>query len=804
VQQTGRAAYEGGGLSTLSWMEFLPLTRALGRDLVGTDPQAVALDVQQTVEAADGVLLLDDLQWAAPATVDVVKILAGRLPLAVGVRTGTRTEEQSAASLAEAGFTRICLRPLDPDAAAEVARQLRPQLSDRELATVVHRAGGNPLLLRELAESGEASTSLQRTVAARLRRLTAAEREAFAMLALAGSVPRAMFAESTVADLDAAGLVVSAAGRLEVRHALLGEAAVDSLNPARRRDLHRKLGERLSDPGEAARHFDLAGERDSSRQAALRAAELAERPGERASHLRVAAMNSTGAAADDLRLAAAESLEAAHDWEGVFAVLDQVVGSDSSVQARAALVRARAAWSGGRLDDLRPALEVGLDAAAGLSSSFIRGGDVGVLLRIEACRVPIFADGDFEAGVVQAREALALATKAGVGKARAEYFLGTALAGIDQPGGAEHLERAIEEARAAADVSTELTSANNLIAYHESSGSPGVGADLARQVAERSRALGLGGWEANFTYQALQLDFHAGRYDGLIEAIEELEARPLDVRTRDSLLELHCMVLADTGRADEAMGLAEQALIQATPDQGGRPHLWWAHAEAALWAGDPRRAKSSAERFLTELPEWNINRVFGLVTLAWARFDLGEDPGPPAEDLDRPLLLAVPHETSALAAAYAGRFDVAVDEFRIAAELWAPYHVRGELRCEWATGEAHRRAGELDDAIRTLTMVEKRSADAGMVAVLNRAQLSLRAAGERRTAARARGVAGLTGREQQVLDLVAQGLTNGQIAARLGTTRRTVVAQIASASAKLGADNRLHAAALAAGLAAER
>jgi len=56
---------------------------------------------------------------------------------------------------------------------------------------------------------------------------------------------------------------------------------------------------------------------------------------------------------------------------------------------------------------------------------------------------------------------------------------------------------------------------------------------------------------------------------------------------------------------------------------------------------------------------------------------------------------------------------------------------------------------------------------------------------------------GLTGREHQVLELVAEGLTNAEIAARLGTTRRTVVAQVTSACAKLGAGTRAQAAAMA-------
>ena len=46
------------------------------------------------------------------------------------------------------------------------------------------------------------------------------------------------------------------------------------------------------------------------------------------------------------------------------------------------------------------------------------------------------------------------------------------------------------------------------------------------------------------------------------------------------------------------------------------------------------------------------------------------------------------------------------------------------------------------------------------------------------------------------MDLVRTGLTNAAIASRLGISRRTVVALVTSASAKLGATSRNHAAAL--------
>jgi DNA-binding CsgD family transcriptional regulator len=141
---------------------------------------------------------------------------------------------------------------------------------------------------------------------------------------------------------------------------------------------------------------------------------------------------------------------------------------------------------------------------------------------------------------------------------------------------------------------------------------------------------------------------------------------------------------------------------------------------------------------------------------------------------------------------------VAAEEFAQAGAAWAAYHRRGELRCGWAAAESLRRAGDVSAAVAGLTAVEQTATDLGAITILARIHRSLRAAGERRSAGRASGGDGLTARERQVLELVGAGLTNAQIASRLGIARRTVVALITSASGKLGAQNRNQAASLVA------
>lgn len=59
------------------------------------------------------------------------------------------------------------------------------------------------------------------------------------------------------------------------------------------------------------------------------------------------------------------------------------------------------------------------------------------------------------------------------------------------------------------------------------------------------------------------------------------------------------------------------------------------------------------------------------------------------------------------------------------------------------------------------------------------------------------GVEPLTAREKEVLELLAEGLPNKAIAARLGISDQTVKYHVASVSAKLGAANRTEAVRLA-------
>lgn len=635
------------------------------------------------------------------------------------------------------------------------------------------------------------SASLRFALAARLRRVSDPGRDAFRLLALAGRPLPTSSLEAETEELRTAGLVNDEAGAVSVRHQLLAELALEELGADTQRALHLRLAEMVEEPGEVARHLALGGQTEQAGALALRAAEEASSPAERAAHLALAADCAPPGAETQLRVRAARALELAHDWGGLVRVLDSIETDDPDIRAWVCLLRARGAWAGGDVTTLRRSIAEGLELI-GASSS-----DVAIRLRVEQTRIPLFVDGDVDTALRSARAALRIAQERGVAIARARYFLGTALMVADDRDAESQLEESIREARAEGDLQTELLSLNNLLSFHESGGSPTRGRALARDALEQVHALGLAEWERSLHVTISGYDLHAGNYEAVLETGDRLLPQPLEPRARRWLAEQVCHALIDLGRVQEAERRLDELAVDIEDDYRAKSAVTILRAEAALASGRFRRAELLADEFLHGIQESDPNGTFGLVTRAWARFEQGLDPGTtiPAQPL--PMLRGAPAETAALAAMHGGRYVEAVGAFDDAATDWAAYHRRGELRCRWGAAEATARHGDRGDAVRRLVTIEEIAVAGGLVPLLARVRRSLRACGVRRSAPRAPAAGSrITGREREVLGLVGEGLTNGEIAMRLGVSRHTVVAQIASASLKLGAASRSHAASL--------
>jgi class 3 adenylate cyclase/predicted ATPase len=254
------------------------------------------------------VLIFDDLQWADPTSIDLVQALSEAGAQARLLILATARPEFRWPWSARSHHTIISLTPLD---ATQVARMVAEVASQHALSTDVikglsERAGGVPLFVEEvtrlLLERGEQGgvqaipPTLRQSLAARLDRLGTAREVAqigavlgrsfsFTLLnnvasqtavgvqgapGLRGAGNEELYNTSLRSALDRlrdAGLLfvegVPPEAVYRFKHALIQDAAYDSLLKSRRQALHRRAAEALIDakgePEAIAHHFSKAG-----------------------------------------------------------------------------------------------------------------------------------------------------------------------------------------------------------------------------------------------------------------------------------------------------------------------------------------------------------------------------------------------------------------------------------------------------------------------------------------------------------------------------------------------------------------
>jgi DNA-binding NarL/FixJ family response regulator len=228
-------------------------------------------------------------------------------------------------------------------------------------------------------------------------------------------------------------------------------------------------------------------------------------------------------------------------------------------------------------------------------------------------------------------------------------------------------------------------------------------------------------------------------------------------------------------------------------------------AELALESNDPSAALGSAERYLAGIGrEDTIQAAAALELMVPARIRLG-DHGRAREDHAELARIADAVGTSTLRAAErsaagaialaAGDPEAASRRLEDAVELYdsagAPFDAacaRLVLARTLATGD--RAGAALEHALAAVAVLERLGA-----------ALAARAAGKLVTELGGRNAAarraGLTAREVEVLSLVADGLSNREIAERLVLSEHTVHRHVANIYAKLGVSSRAAAVSLA-------
>ena len=292
-----------------------PADFADGRLARVTDQAALFAEVRrffaELAATRPTLLLLEDLHWADPASLELLRRLAPRLRhwpilLLITYRGDELTRRhpfavQLPALVREADGLRLDLRRLDEAAlyALVAARYRLPSSDESRLVAYLDRhAEGNPLFATELLRALEEEALfrptddgwtlaeldrvvvppfLRQVIEGRVTRLGEATRQLLAIAAVIGQeVPLALWA--AVADLadealltiveravDAHLLEADPDGRrVRFVHALTREALYAGVLPPRRRLWHRRVGEALaagtrSDPDAVAYHFQAAG-----------------------------------------------------------------------------------------------------------------------------------------------------------------------------------------------------------------------------------------------------------------------------------------------------------------------------------------------------------------------------------------------------------------------------------------------------------------------------------------------------------------------------------------------------------------
>ena len=255
---------------------------------------ALTASVMASARVQPVVLALEDVHWADPTTLDVLRGIAERGALAPLFVVATARPEFRAPWSTRSHHSTISLSPLDRHQVRHMVSELaaRHALPKEVIDSVTERTGGVPLFVEEvtrlLLERGEHGgvqaipPTLQQSLTARLDQLGPAREVAqigavigrdfsYALLrAVAGMDEAPMHtALERLAEADillVQGLPPDSDYRF--KHALIQDAAYENLLKSRRQVLHRRAGEVLRDqfadsatagPELLAHHFTQAG-----------------------------------------------------------------------------------------------------------------------------------------------------------------------------------------------------------------------------------------------------------------------------------------------------------------------------------------------------------------------------------------------------------------------------------------------------------------------------------------------------------------------------------------------------------------
>jgi DNA-binding CsgD family transcriptional regulator len=259
--------------------------------------------------------------------------------------------------------------------------------------------------------------------------------------------------------------------------------------------------------------------------------------------------------------------------------------------------------------------------------------------------------------------------------------------------------------------------------------------------------------------------------------------------------------------AEESLQVDERLLGGTMPSAGGGPG--WLRAAARLEAGDPEFTRNALRAIEQVDVPVAVQRCFDFEILALAEIALGDVAE--AERLAGRAESAAAQLGTCLAACIAGRTRAAVllatgdgAAAATAAERAAATAAEtgAELQVAFARvlqGRGLAAAGERKEAVAVLREAERTLDRCGSLRVRDEARRELRKLGARAeprgpAAAEDSGLGSLSKRELEIAELIAERLTNQQIADRLFLSKKTVESHIRNVFFKLGASSRVEVA----------
>jgi DNA-binding NarL/FixJ family response regulator len=740
----------------------------------------------------------------------------------------------------------------------DVERQLAAILGaapGARLVDLVHeRSEGNAFLVEEIlgavqsgADPDQLPLSLRDVLLARVERLSPAAQRVLRIAAAAGpSVSdRLLAAVAGLGDdelddalregLEHHVLVADGTDRGYVfRHALTRDAVYGDTLARERARIHAAYGAVLSaEPALAGRdvsvpallalHWTAAHDLPRALEASVKAARLAApyAPAEALRHLESAleiwpqvpdAAERSGIDVVEALRRAGVSAYAAGELERSLGLFDEALAElapGAEPERRALLIEARAATllDLGRDDEAHLELE----RAAALLPDEPRGEAHAVVLT--ALAALLAGTGRFADARPVAEQAVAAATEAGAPglKAGARMMLGMSFAYLDEGERAvAELEAAIGLAETTEDHALTLRAYLNLSDALQNLGRSHDAASVAQQGIELAVRVGLtrSVYGTLVTINSAEAQFHLGRWD----AAERLLTRAADnelARPYASLVLDHRARLAALGGRYENAAADVEASRRLVAERHGDQYSFAraiAAGEMARALGDARSAREEVRRALAHEGTEPVPR-YGW-QLVWLGLRVEAEASEPAPERVAALVAmagAMPATTTPALAyraladaevAPASNWEAAVEACREAEDPYlVAYALLRSAEAGCADGARDAAAPALEEAARLAASMGAAPLLEDVRALARRARVQIRM-GDAEPARAGLEAFGFTQREREVLDLLAEGRSNGQIASELFITRKTASVHVSNILGKLGVASRGEATAM--------